>query len=214
MTTKYIHLITLPILALLLSFVVYALPVHADHSDDAMEDHAKVEQMEALIELLQQLVALLSQQIADSGHMHMDDKESDELSIRVEEHDGRTHVHVFEPGEDEVAFFLDNLDISEEDEIIEAIADETGLDEDDVSDAVTFKTDEHDHDEHEHEDDDEYEGIHIMGDGSVMLGNGDTLDSATVNDEGMIVLEDGTVLEPEFDLRDGGDMDDHSHDDE
>lgn len=49
-------------------------------------------------------------------------------------------------------------------------------------------------------------GIHIMPDGSVMLGNGETLGDASVNDEGMIILNDGRVIKPLMDLRGGGSM--------
>ena len=44
-------------------------------------------------------------------------------------------------------------------------------------------------------------GIHIMGDGSVMLGDGTTLTDASVNADGMIVLGDGTEVEPMMDMR-------------
>lgn len=73
---------------------------------------------------------------------------------------------------------------------------------------VTY-SDEH----HMHDDDHDMDlsGIHIMADGSVMLGNGEVLHDATVNDEGMIVLADGTEVEPVMDMRSD---DDHDHEDE
>lgn len=48
-------------------------------------------------------------------------------------------------------------------------------------------------------------GIHIMADGSVMLGDGNIVDDANVNDDGNIVLEDGIVVEPVLDLRNASD---------
>lgn len=44
-------------------------------------------------------------------------------------------------------------------------------------------------------------GIHIMPDGSVMLGNGETLFDAYVTPEGMIVLGDGREVDPVIDMR-------------
>lgn len=48
---------------------------------------------------------------------------------------------------------------------------------------------------------DRYKGIHIMSDGTVMLGNGEVLEDATVTSEGMIELSDGTEIKPVMDLR-------------
>lgn len=48
-------------------------------------------------------------------------------------------------------------------------------------------------------------GIHIMADGSVMLGNGEMLEEAHVTEAGMISLPDGTMVKPTMDLRSGGD---------
>lgn len=47
------------------------------------------------------------------------------------------------------------------------------------------------------------EGIHIMADGSVMLGTGETLADATVTTEGMIELGSGELVEPVMDMRSG-----------
>ncbi len=44
-------------------------------------------------------------------------------------------------------------------------------------------------------------GVHIMADGSVMLGDGTTISDATVNSAGMIVLPDGTEVKPMMDMR-------------
>ena len=45
------------------------------------------------------------------------------------------------------------------------------------------------------------EGIHIMPDGSVMLGTGETIPSASVDADGMIIWEDGTLIQPLMDMR-------------
>jgi len=203
------------IVSILLLFAVAVFPASADHEDehdDSMthdemmhdESASDVATMEALIKVLQQLITLLTEQVEMGGDMHMEHDHSamtDTLSISVEEHDGRTHIHVNEPGKDEVKFFLDDLAISEEDAIIDAIVAETGLPEDDVAVAASFPSDADDS-EHEHEDDEmDIDGIHIMSDGTVMLGSGEVIDDATVTDDGMIMLADGDLVEPEFDLR-------------
>lgn len=45
------------------------------------------------------------------------------------------------------------------------------------------------------------EGIHIMPDGSVMLGTGETLEDARVTSNGMIRLSNGEILKPVLDMR-------------
>lgn len=50
------------------------------------------------------------------------------------------------------------------------------------------------------------EGIHIMPDGSVMLGTGETLDDTTIADDGMIILGSGEIVKPLMDMRPGGNM--------
>ncbi len=223
---------------------VIPLSTHAhdgeDHSEEVMSEDAQIEQMMALIALLQELLEMLIEQHGgdmsdmhddhdhaddhdhDEMHDEMEDEDDDshdytELYISVEEHGGVTHIHVYEPGMDEAKFFLEGIALTETDAIITAIAEETGLTEEEVEAAADFHDDEedemdddHDHDEmedeheddhDEHGDDDEYEGIHIMSDGTIMLGNGDVVEGATITDDGMIELEDGTLLEPEFDLR-------------
>lgn len=192
-------------------------PEHVDeheHGDDHEhdEDTERLKKMQELVKILQQLVLLLSERVnhhavdAITEHHHQGVPTVTELTISVEVHGDRTHVHVLQPGEEEVKFFLENLDIEEEDAIIAAIAEETGLDESDVREAATFPEDdemEHEH-EHEHADDDsddDYDGIHIMADGTIMLGNGEEAEGATITSDGMIELSDGTIVEPEFDLR-------------
>lgn len=48
-----------------------------------------------------------------------------------------------------------------------------------------------------------YESIHIMTDGSVMLGNGDVVEGAQVTPDGKIKLPNGEILEPVMDMREG-----------
>jgi len=240
MSKNKVLLIGLPVLiALVLSGVLSLAPLMAnaqeaeshdqEESHEMHEDAEKIEQMEQLIAVLQQLIALLTAQasgetdhVHDDSHEHVDDSHAvDELEISVEVHGDRTHIHVHEPGEDEVKFFLDDLDVTEEDAIIEAIALEVDLSEDDVRAAATFPGDEmsdedhghadeseesdesedHDMDDSEDEHEDDTEGIHIMSDGTVMLGNGEEVPDATITDDGMIMLADGELVEPEFDLR-------------
>jgi len=44
-------------------------------------------------------------------------------------------------------------------------------------------------------------GIHIMADGSVMLGNGEVVSDAVVTSDGLIEMPDGQVVEPMMDMR-------------
>lgn len=70
-----------------------------------------------------------------------------------------------------------------------------------LQDKVAMQSDEHMEDDSMSSSDMDLSGIHIMADGSVMLGDGTVLDDASVNDEGMIVLGDGTEVEPVYDMR-------------
>lgn len=45
------------------------------------------------------------------------------------------------------------------------------------------------------------DGIHIMPNGDVMLGTGEVVETATINANGMIVWEDGTIITPVLDMR-------------
>lgn len=171
------------------------------------EDHGTDREtaMHELVEVLQQLIALLQQQVEMQGGMAHDDEHDthdEALRISVEEHGGTTHVHVYVDGVETSSFFLEDIVLSDHDAAIAAIAEREGLTEAEVEAAAEFAA----HEETEHHEADSHgdmdlSGIHIMGDGTVMLGNGEALDDATVNDEGMIVLGDGTVVEPEHDLR-------------
>ena len=48
---------------------------------------------------------------------------------------------------------------------------------------------------------DPYAGTHIMPDGSVMLGSGDTVAEAEILEDGSVKMPDGTVLEEVPDFR-------------
>jgi hypothetical protein len=50
------------------------------------------------------------------------------------------------------------------------------------------------------------EGIHIMEDGTVMLGNGEMAEGASVTADGMIQLSNGDIVSPFMDLRGGESM--------
>ncbi len=187
-----------------------------DHGlETAMDNAAEIAQMKALIALLQELLVAL-QAKAEMGsamsethshsHMHDDSESESELAITVELHGGNTHVHVYNTDGTTDTFFVE-VAISDEGGVFAAIAAETGLDLSDITAATTFEVEEeHDHDhgsdsEGSHADMDGLDGIHIMADGTVMLGNGDEVDDATIDDEGMIMLGDGTVVEPVMDMR-------------
>lgn len=48
---------------------------------------------------------------------------------------------------------------------------------------------------------DPYAGTHIMPDGTVMLGTGETIPEAVINDDGSVEMPDGTILENVPDMR-------------
>ena len=188
---------------------------HTDTTEVVASDEAK---MLLLIDILKQLIALLQQQAVVSidtdhteGHEHTL-VSSDTLSIVVEVHDGRTHVHVYKPGEEVDKFFLDDIAVTDRDDVIAAVVTETNLDELAVESAITFPAVDEEESDHVHGDDDSHDtetsmhddtdldGIHIMADGTVMLGSGEVLEGAEVTDDGMIMLSDGDLVEPEFDL--------------
>lgn len=207
LTTAFIML-TLSLSGLALSTQTASAHNGVDHSKEFTPEE-RIAMMEEMVKLLTEVKGLLEKKVAmHTGELHGHDESNTHtlatLSISVEEHGGRTHIHVNEPGEEEVTFFLDDIAIEDEDEVIAAIAEETGLSEDEVEAAATFP--EH-HDEHEDEVHESHagmeglDGIHIMADGSVMLGNGAVVTDATVNDDDMIVLGDGTLVEPEMDMR-------------
>lgn len=209
-----------------------------EHEHEAVNEHdhglevavtnaSDVATMKVLIQLLTQLLAALEEKaemqkmdmdhVHDNSHEHSAEHESDSaadgLSITVETHADKTHVHVYHSDGTTGTFFVD-ASIDDHDAVYEAIAAETGLDHGEVVAATTFESDEDEEEsghEHEHMSSDEVDesyagmdgldGIHIMADGTVMLGNGEALSDATINDEGVIVLGDGTEVEPVMDMR-------------
>lgn len=225
MTFSITARLTTFVLALLLAFGFVALtPAYANSEHDEEEEHAtmthdseeaaKIEKMKELIAALTQLIKLLQQQAGvehdSEGSDHHDADanaaDHDELAVWIELHSNQTHAHVKEPGKDEDSFILENILYTEKDEVISAIAMKTGLSEHDIEEVIVFPTgevNEHGDSTHddEHDADDDLAGIHIMGDGTVMLGNGDEVHDATVTEDGMIMLSDGTLVEPKFDLR-------------
>ena len=48
---------------------------------------------------------------------------------------------------------------------------------------------------------DPYAGLHIMSDGTVMLGSGEVLQDAIILEDGTVDVGSGTVVTPKFDLR-------------
>lgn len=203
-----------PVVAFILAFGMMTSPALADHHEEeaghmevdvaaALDSGATVEQMQTLISVLQQLVALLSQQVEISDHIHMDmdDHASNHLVITAMEHGGVTHIHVQEPDKDETTFFLEDVPLSDEDGVIDAVMDETGFSHEEVHEAIKFESDESMEADHDHADEEDLSGIHIMPDGSVMLGDGSMLPDATVTEDGMILLPDGDLVEPVMDLR-------------
>jgi hypothetical protein len=55
------------------------------------------------------------------------------------------------------------------------------------------------------------DGLHIMADGSLMLGDGSMVETATVNEDGMVVLENGDLVQPEMDLRNASETEIEGH---
>jgi hypothetical protein len=110
-----------------------------------------------------------------------DDEDEHELEVEVEEHDGRTHVHVEYRNGREESFYI-RADIDDKDEVIEDIADKTGLDEDDIEDVIEFK----DHDEDDEDDHDGFEDVSVEVDGN------DTIISFTYDGDDYEVGVDST----------------------
>jgi len=217
---------TFTLTLLLVSGLATLTPAYANTEHDEEEnDHAtmthdseeteKIEKMKTLVGLLTQLVELLQQQAgvehdSEEGDHYDSDASAadhDELAVWIELHSNQTHAHVKEPNKEEDSFILEDIHYTDEDEVISAIAAKTGLSKHDIEEVIVFPTgevNEHGDSAHEDEhgdDDDDLAGIHIMGDGTVMLGNGEEVHDATITADGMIMLSDGTLVEPKFDLR-------------
>jgi hypothetical protein len=190
---------------------------HSNNHDDQTATHeSQIEQMMNLIDLLTQAVVLLEKQIdvvhdsKEADHHGAEAMHSDDLAVWIELHSSMTHAHVKESGKEEVSFMIEGISYTEESAVIAAVVLKTGISEHDVMEVIVFpsgEVDEHgDTAHHEdghngHDGDDGLSGIHIMSDGMIMLGNGDPVMDASITDEGMIKLADGTIVEPKFDLR-------------
>ncbi len=187
---------------------------HDDHpvKSDEITPEVKIVMMEEIVKLLTEVKGLLEKKVAmQAGNLHGHDESNTHalktLSISVMVHDDQTHVHVHEHDKEEVTFFLENIALDDTEAIITAIAEETGIREADVEAALTIEHDDHDamseaeevHDSHAGMEG--LDGIHIMADGTVMLGTGAVVSDATINDDNMIVLGDGSVVEPAADMR-------------
>lgn len=59
------------------------------------------------------------------------------------------------------------------------------------------------------QEDEGMDGIHIMADGTVMLGTGEVVETARVDENGMIIWQDGRVIKPLMDLRSPEDKEAH-----
>lgn len=190
------------------------------HDEFAVEDGdtPRVIQMKMMLTLLTQLVALLSEQVetthADHDDHHddsHDDGDMEDLVVWIEIHSNETHAHVQEPGKELETFFLEDLEYTEEEAIVNTIAERTGISAHEIEAVITFPSgevdengDSMDEEEEDHNHDHEevsLDGLHIMADGTIMLGSGEELEGATITEDGNIMLEDGDVVEPEFDLR-------------
>jgi hypothetical protein len=217
-------------LAIILAFGLSLTPAFAAHPDEDVTSHTtdahddesaheeatpSIVQMKALIALLTQLVALLQEQAGIShadGESHTDGDGTDGLAVWIEIHSNRTHGHVQETGKEIETFFIDEFDYTEEGEIVDFIAQRTGLSAHEIEEVITFPSgevdengdsmDEDGDEKHAHDASDEnIEGIHIMANGTVMNGEGEEVHGAVITADGKIMLEDGDIVEPEFDLR-------------
>ena len=136
---------------------------HPGHDHNGDHDHGipyesmtyEQRTMVSLIVLLEQLIDLLEQQAAlTAGHtLESDPKSADghdtehqnkhdegALHIVVIEQGGELTVHVHDPDVIEMDFALEDLAIIEEDAIIAAIAAETELDVETISDVIRFQS--------------------------------------------------------------------------
>jgi len=200
-------------LALCFGTAVASVSAHngVDHSKEAA-DASKIEKMEQMVVVLTQLVDLLKKKaelqgvhVSDVDH-YQDEAVADELEIWVELHSNKTHVHVRETGKKETSFLLADILYTEEEEIIEAVAEKTGLTEHEVEEVIVFPSGEVDAygdsvEEHDKDTDKDVSGIHIMSDGKVMWGNGTAVVGATIQVDGKVTLSDGRIITPAFDLR-------------
>lgn len=222
MTTS-IHLrLTAFTLAILLAFGASLSQVQA-HGDEVhsapVTDAQKIEKMEQMVTILTQIVELYKKKAALTGvavaetdhHAEAasedhDENDSEELVVWVELHSNKTHAHVQKPGMAEQSWLLEDLAYTEEEEIIKAIAEKSGLSEHEIEEVIVFPSGEVDAngdsvEEHDEDADKDVTGIHIMADGKVMWGNGTEVHGAMITADGKVKLSDGTIITPKFDLR-------------
>ena len=225
MTTKLSLQITTLLLTLLLAFG-FSLSTTFAHDDEVDDDHhsessedidtddsAKIAQMKQIIAILKQIIELHKQKakmmgvtVAEDHHAVTESKTSGELSVWVELHSNQTHAHVQKPGMQEQSWLLEDLKYTEEEAIIDAISEKSGLSVHDIEEIIVFPSGKVDAngdsvEEHDEDADQDVSGIHIMNDGKIMWGNGTEVHGAVITIEGKIKLSDGTIVVPKFDLR-------------
>jgi len=187
----------------------------AEHDSQDSHEESQLEKMQTIVEVLQQLIVLITQQAEVKAEMHdehMQTIETPSLVVREEVHDGVTHIHVIQDGV-ETKFFLDEVASDDKEGVIAGVVSNTELTDAEVRAVITFyipeESEEHEHEEevgHEHDDMEDIDevaltGVHIMPDGSVMNGDGEAVAGAVINDDGTINLSDGTVITPVADFR-------------
>lgn len=209
-------------LTLLLAFGVSLTSVYANeagHGDEEetsvvtvdSNDTPQIAKMKQMIVILTQLVDLLKKKaelsgsgVAEAGHH--EEGESDELKIWVEVHSYKTHAHVQRPNASVEAFVFEDIEYTDEEAVIEALADKTGFSVHDIEEIITFPTGELNEkgdsvEEAEEGAEEDVTGIHIMSDGKIMWGNGTEVHGATITTDSKVKLSDGRIITPKFDLR-------------
>lgn len=227
MTTKLSLQITTLLLTLLFTFVFSLATVFADSTQAGADDHAdsskdistedptKIAQMKQIVAILTQIIELYKQKakmtrttVAEDHHetTATTKDESDELKVWVEIHSNQTHAHVQKPGMKEQSWLLANIKYTEEEVIINTIAEKSGLAVDDIKKIIVFPSGEVDVNgdsakQNNPNADEDVSGIHIMRDGKVMWGNGTEVQGATITADDKVKLSDGRIITPKFDLR-------------
>lgn len=187
---------------------------HNDDHDAPSSETAKLAHLQQIINLLTQVVDLLAQKAALHGiivaHEHKDedaDTVAHELAIWVEIHSNNViHAHIQLPQAAQESFVIEGVTYTDEEQIIQAIADKTGLSLHKIEEVIVFPSGEVDAhgdsvDNHDEDTQEDVRGIHIMADGSIMWGNGTAVEGATTTEDGKVKLSDGTIIIPAFDLR-------------
>jgi hypothetical protein len=189
---------------------------HDDEEETSMvtadsNDTPQIVKMKQVISILKQLIELYKQKAAlSSGEVaetsHHDEEETDELKIWVEVHSYKTHAHVQRPNATVEAFVFEDIEYTDEDAVIEALAEKTGFSVHDIEEIITFPEGELNAkgdsvEEAEEGAEEDVTGIHIMSDGKIMWGNGTEVHGATLTTDGKVKLSDGRIITPKFDLR-------------